>query len=331
MKKKSILISGGAGFIGSHLSDFLLKKGFRVVVIDNLINGNLRNLKGAMQSPNFRFVKADILSFNKCLSATKNVDIVFHLACLGVRQSIHGPVENQKVNAEGTVNLLEAARINKIDKFFYISSSEIYGGTEGFPIKETNLPKPLTIYGGSKLAGEHYAYAYYKCYGLDTTILRIFNNYGPRAHFEGDAGELIPRTIIYALNNISPIVFGNGAVTRDFYYVKDTANVLSDLVDIPNLKGEIINIGTGKEFTIKDIVKKIVVLMEKPDLKIQFLPGRPADVPRLWVDIGKFKIMINVKPLYSLEKGLRETIDYYQNLGNKKNLLAKIKMKNWEV
>jgi UDP-glucose 4-epimerase len=330
MIKKTILITGGAGFIGSHLVDELLARNYDVVCLDNLINGSLDNLKIALGKPNFKFIKGDILNERDCLKSTKTVDIVFHLACLGIRHSIHSPLENQRVNAEGTLQMLRAARINKVKKFFYISSSEIYGDVKHFPIMENYVPAPTTIYGASKLAGEHYAIAYNRCYGLDTTILRIFNNFGPRAHYEGDAGEIIPRTIIATIYNKSPVVFGGGQTTRDYFYVKDTVRALADLINYSNLTGEIINIGAGKETKIIDIVKKILKLMGKQNLQIVHAGNRPADLPRLWVNANKFYRMTHFKPAFDFEQGLKETIAYYENLSHGKSLYKKIKLKNWE-
>ena len=196
MKTYNILVTGGAGFIGSHLADYLLSLGHCVSVLDNLVNGSETNLLEAVKSKNFTFIKGDILDKKTCLQVTNNIDVIYHLACLGVRHSLHSPFENHRVNAEGTLNVLEAGLKNKIKKFFYISTSEIYGDIKQFPIDENGVPLPKTVYGASKLAGENYAYSYHTCFGLDTTILRIFNNYGPRAHYEGDAGEIIPRSIM---------------------------------------------------------------------------------------------------------------------------------------
>ncbi len=140
--------------------------------------------------------KREEVDAKKMEELTIGVDVVYHLACLGVRHSIHSPFENHRVNAEGSLVMLQAALKNKVKKFYYISTSEIYGDVKTFPIDENSVPLPKTVYGASKLAGENYAYSYYKCYGMNATILRIFNNYGPRAHYEGDAGEIIPRSII---------------------------------------------------------------------------------------------------------------------------------------
>lgn len=325
----TILVTGGAGFIGSHLVDKLLSLGHKVKVLDNLANGKEANISDASKNPNFNFIKGDILHPETCELATKDIDIVYHLACLGVRHSIHSPFENHRVNAEGSLNMLEAAKKNNVKRFFYISTSEIYGDIKVFPIDEAGIPMPKTVYGASKLAGENYAYSYFTCYGMDTTILRIFNNYGPRAHYEGDAGEIIPRSIVNLIYGNSPVIFGDGSVSRDFFYVKDTASALSQLLDINNITGEIINIGTGEEITMKHLLEKIVELM-KSDIKILHLEDRPADVPRLWVNPAKFIATTHFKSNYSFEQGLLETIDFYKEISKGKNLLSEITIKNWE-
>ena len=329
MKSLNILVTGGAGFIGSHLTDKLLNLGHKVSVLDNLVNGKESNLKEASSDANFKFIKGDILDKKTCEDATKDIDIVYHLACLGVRHSLHSPFENHRVNAEGSLNMLEASRTNKVQRFFYISTSEIYGDIKQFPIDENGIPLPKTVYGASKLAGENYAYSYHTCFGMDTTILRIFNNYGPRAHYEGDAGEIIPRSIVNMIYGTAPIIFGDGNVTRDFFYVKDTANVLSQLLDIQNISGEIINIGTGEEITMKHLLEKIIELM-KSDIQINYMEDRPADVPRLWVNPSKFKKIVNYKSTFLFEQGLVDTINFYKELSKNKNLISEIAVKNWE-
>ncbi len=324
-----ILVTGGAGFIGSHLTDKLLSLGHKVTVIDNLRNGKRENLEEACLNAGFSFIEGDILDQATCMKATKDIDIVFHLACLGVRHSIHSPFENHRVNAEGSLNILEASRINKVKRFFYISTSEIYGDIKQFPIDEMGIPAPKTVYGASKLAGENYAYSYHTCYGLDVTILRIFNNYGPRAHYEGDSGEIIPRSIVNVLYGKAPIIFGDGSVTRDFFYVKDTATALAMLLDIDNISGQIINIGTGEEITMKHLLEKLLDLMQS-DLSLQYLEDRPADVPRLWVNPAKFKGITGFESSYSFEEGLKETINYYKIKSANKNLISEIIVKNWD-
>ena len=329
MKNRKIMVTGAAGFIGSHLVDYLLGNDNTVIGLDNLTNGTMRNLKNASDNKNFSFTKLDILNLEDCINACENVDIVYHLACLGVRHSLHSPIENHKVNAGGTLNMLEAARRTSVDQFFYISTSEVYGKVEEFPISETALPVPITVYGSSKLAGEHYTTSYRECFGLNSTIIRIFNNYGPRAHFEGDSGEVIPRTIVNFLKRNNATLFGDGNITRDFYYVEDTARILGNMIGNEELVGKLFNLGTSCEVKIGDVIKIISNLMSEYEPRVQSLPDRPSDVPRLWVNNSKISQLIDISSDVSFSNGISKTISYFKELHETGGLVENVPKINW--
>ena len=324
-------MTGAAGFIGSHLVDRLLESGHEVIGFDNFSNGTIQNLTSASEKETFSLIEADVLNFTDCRSACRKIDVVFHLACLGVRHSLHSPKENHLVNAEGTLNMLEASKRNSVQQFFYISSSEVYGKVEQFPITERAVPVPITVYGSSKLAGEHYTNSYRECFGLNTAILRIFNNYGPRAHFEGDSGELIPRTIVNFLNGNSATVFGDGNFSRDFYYVGDTATVLTSMIGNRAIQGGLFNLGTSCEIKIIDVIQLIAEIMAEYKPKIEYLPERPADVPRLWVDNRKISSLLDINPNTSFSEGLRKTIAYYTSRKANGDLTYSVPDTNWQL
>jgi len=326
-----VLVTGGAGFIGSHLVDFLVSAGCRVTVLDNFRNGRRENLDEAGRSGRLRILEGDITDPAACAGAMRDADAVFHLACLGVRHSLHDPLENHQVNALGTLRLLEAARSASVGRFLYVSSSEVYGAALEFPLTEQSTTWPTTVYGASKLAGEHYASAFSRCFDLPVIRVRPFNNYGPRAHFEGDSGEVIPRFILRALAGQPPVIFGDGAHTRDFLYVKDCAEALVAIAECDDLLGDLVNLGYGEEITIAALAGLVLSAVNRTDLKPVHEAERPGDVPRLWVDPAKLRRTTGFRPRTAPDAGLASTVAYYRDLYSADpGCLAEMQTRNWE-
>lgn len=307
-----VLVTGGAGFIGSHLVDLLIKEGCRVRVIDNLANGRKENLKQHEGNGRFEFIKGDINDDCALSGAVSGADMVFHLACLGVRHSIKHPVENHRVNAEGTLKVLQQAYTHKVKRFLYCSSSEAYGTAIYVPMAEEHPTLPRTVYGAGKLAGEAYARAYYLTYGMETLIVRPFNTYGPRSHHEGDAGEMIPKSIVRAISGQPILVFGDGSQTRDFTYVKDMAKGIYEAACCDKAVGLTLNIGSGFEISIGKIAAMILKLTGNSS-KIENLDPRPGDVLRLYADAAKFKKMTEWKSETVFDDGLRMTVEWFKS------------------
>ena len=307
-----VLVTGGAGFIGSHLVDALVAEGSRVRVIDNLANGRLENLARHKGGEAPEFIKGDITDPRALGRAMKGAEAVFHLACLGVRHSIKDPITNHRVNSEGTLVALQAALENGVKRFIYCSSSEVYGTARSVPMKESHPTCPCTVYGASKLAGEAYARAYHLTYGLETVMVRPFNTYGPRSHHEGDAGELIPKSVVRALGGEDLLVFGDGAQTRDFTYVEDMARAIMVSGACDEAVGRTMNIGSDFEIAVKDVAKMIIEAAGSVS-KIRFLDGRPGDVLRLYADSSEFRRLTGWRAAVTFKDGLSRTIEHFRS------------------
>jgi UDP-glucose 4-epimerase len=274
----------------------------------------------------------DVCEPDDVRAACRGVDVVFHLACLGVRHSLHAPVENHRVNAEGTLRMLLAARDAEVTRFVHVSTSEVFGTAQYAPMDEAHPTWPETVYGGSKLAGEAYARAAWRTYGFPTVVVRPFNNYGPRSHFEGDSGEIIPRTIVRVLAGLPPLVFGDGTQTRDFLHVTDTARALVALGACDDAVGQTVNVGSGAETPIDDLVRTVSRIAGRGDLEPQYAPRRPGDVWRLWVDNSTVDKLIGFAPRVSLEAGLAELVaEFRARPQSPAEMLAQMRDRNWET
>jgi UDP-glucose 4-epimerase len=325
---KQVLITGGAGFIGSHLVDAL--GDCRVRVLDDLSTGKEENLARHLGSSRVELVRGDIRDPAAVASAVRDVEVIFHLACRGVRHSIGHPMENHEVNATGTLVVLAEARKAGVARFVHVSSSEVYGTARYVPMDENHPTFPETVYGAAKLAGECYSRAYHQTYGFPTVVVRPFNNFGPRSHYEGDSGEVIPRYVVWALNRMAPVVFGDGGQTRDFIYVEETAYWLRRVAECDDLIGRTINLASGKETSVRELAD--LVYDEVPGGRIppEFQPPRPGDVQRHLAGTEQAKDLLGFHTRISLREGIRRLADYLRATpGGVESLLKRTQKVNW--
>lgn len=309
MEKIKCLVTGGAGFIGSHLVDKLLSLGYEVIVIDNLRSGKKENLKNHENNPQLKIYVKDLREDINDLF--KGVSIVFHVAAIpGVQYSIKFPEETNDVNVTGTLNVLEASRKAGVKRLVYSASSSAYGDQDRLPLVETMTPNPMSPYGLQKLIGEYYCKVYYSIYGLETVSLRYFNVFGPRQNPSGGYAGLIPKTINLSLTGKNPEIYGDGKHTRDFTYVRDVveANILAGQTTNKKSFGQVFNIGGGTNFSVNEVIGEIY-----GDKK--FVPiTKPAVIePKNSLsNTTKAKEILKWKPKYTFKEGIKETVSWFE-------------------
>jgi len=330
MDRMRVLVTGGAGFIGSELVRQLAAQHLRVTVVDNLVNGKRENLDGVLGA-DIELVVADVRDEKTMAPLLRGMDVVFHLACLGVRHSIHSPTENHEVNASATLALLDAARREGVGRFVYVSSSEVYGKARTVPITEAHPTLPMTVYGASKLAGECYTRAFWETYRFPTVVVRPFNAYGPRSHHEGDSGEVIPKFLLRCLAGKTMVVFGDGTQTRDFMFVSDTAKGILAAGFSEHSLGHTFNMGSGREIPIQEVASTIARTLGKNEAEVIHVESRPGDVSRLLADNSKAKKLLKFEPTVPLLEGLTRLRDWYASQAKSPvELLEDEVVRNWE-
>lgn len=308
-----ILVTGGAGFIGSHVVDTLIARGHAVTVLDDLSSGKKSNLQGAIETGKTRFIEGSVLDIDAVSASLDGIDGVVHMAVQCVRRSIGDPIGNHTINATGTLNVLEASRRANCKRFLYCSSSEVYGNSSSERLDEDTAPlRPTTVYGASKLAGECYARAYFETYGMNTMIVRPFNAYGPREHDEGDLAEVIPLFVIRVLCGEAPVIFGDGTQGRDFTYVGEIATGLADVLLTEGLSGQVMNLAFGRMITIKEVAEQVMKALGANDLSIRYMEKRIGDVYQLHAATDKAEKLIGYRAQIPLAEGLQRYIEWFR-------------------
>jgi UDP-N-acetylglucosamine 4-epimerase len=330
ISKKRILITGGAGFIGSNLCEKLLELDNIVICLDNFSTGKIENIEPFLDNKNFKLIEADIRSLDDCLFACKDVDYVLHHAALGsVPRSINDPISTNEVNITGFLNMLVASRDNNIKRFIFAASSSTYGDSEALPKVEDKIGKPLSPYAVTKYVNELYADVFSKIYGLEYIGLRYFNVFGRRQNPNGSYAAVIPLFIKNLIDHKSPVINGDGQYSRDFTYIDNVIqmNLLSLTTNSPKALNTIYNTAYGESTTLNELVTYIKLYLSEFDeemdkIKIINNSPRPGDIPHSLASIDKAVSLLNYNPKYSIRTGLKETINWYWKYYHDNKLLV---------
>ncbi|MFQ6112843.1 MAG: SDR family oxidoreductase [bacterium] len=317
------LITGGGGFIGSHVVRYLTKHGHRVRVLDNFLTGNRDNLSEIIDD--IDLIDGDFRSEKTANLAVQDIEYVIHLGALpSVPRSVRNPVLTTDINVNGTVTLLKAAQQSGVKRVVFASSSSVYGDSPELPRVETQTLRPLSPYAVSKLSGEYYHSCFYRLHGLETVSLRFFNVFGPRQDPNSQYAAVIPRFIQKILQGQPPVVYGDGEQTRDFTYVENVVNAVFKACHAERAAGEVINIACGRRISLNHLIKLLRELTNA-DINPEYTDPRPGDVRDSLADIAKAKELLDYVPAVSMAEGLSRTYNWYSNQ-NHKLLIEGIKL-----
>ena len=315
---KKILVTGGAGFIGSNLCESLLQLNNKVVCLDNFATGKRENITMFLDNPNFTLIEGDIRNLQDCMLATNEVDYVLHQAALGsVPRSIKDPITSNEVNVGGFLNMLVASRDNRVKRFVYAASSSTYGDSESMPKVEEMIGKPLSPYAVTKYVNELYAEIFSTTYGLETIGLRYFNVFGKKQDPNGAYAAVIPKFISQLIQLKSPVINGDGSYSRDFTYIDNViqANLLS-MTAAQNAVNNVYNVAFGDRNTLNDLMRYLKELLSVynpaiEDVAVVYGAKRTGDIPHSHASIAKAQKALHYHPQYSLQQGLKEAIQWY--------------------
>ncbi len=318
-KSHTVLVTGGAGFIGSNLCESLLKNGNRVFCLDNFSTGKRANIEALLPYSTFKLIEGDIRNLEDCHTACENVDHVLHQAALGsVPRSISDPVTSNDVNVSGFLNMLVAARDAKVKRFIYAASSSTYGDSQNMPKVEEIIGKPLSPYAVSKYVNELYADVFNKTYGLDTIGLRYFNVFGRRQDPNGAYAAVIPKFVASLIQHESPLINGDGSFSRDFTYIDNVveANIRALTTDNKRALNTVYNVAIGQRTDLNELVNVLKEYLSDFDSEIKKIditygPERVGDVPHSLASIEKAKSLLGYNPRYDLRSGLKEAVEWY--------------------
>jgi UDP-N-acetylglucosamine/UDP-N-acetylgalactosamine 4-epimerase len=314
-----ILITGGAGFIGSNLCEYFINKGHQVVCLDNFATGHLHNLESVIKHPNFTLIEGDIRNIEDCQKAVQGVNYVLHQAALGsVPRSLKDPITTNEVNVSGFLNMLVAARDAQVKRFIYAASSSIYGDSQGLPKVEDVIGKPLSPYAITKYVNELYAEIFSKTYGIETIGLRYFNVFGRKQDPNGAYAAVIPKFVMQFMNYESPVINGDGNYSRDFTYIDNVIqmNELAMITENPEAVNTVYNTAFGDRTSLTQLVQLLKDNLAQFDPKIAeveviYGPNRAGDIPHSLASIEKAKNNLEYNPKFSIEAGIKEAVSWY--------------------
>lgn len=319
LKEKRVLVTGGAGFIGSNLCEALLKISAKVTALDNFATGHKHNITAFLKEENFSFIEGDIRDLNTCHQACQNQDFILHQAALGsVPRSIKDPITTNDVNVGGFLNMLVAARDAGVKRFVYAASSSTYGDSESLPKVEENIGKPLSPYAITKYMNELYADNFFKTYGLNTIGLRYFNVFGRHQDPNGAYAAVIPKFVMQFMKHESPVINGDGTYSRDFTYIDNVIqmNLRAITTENKDALNQVYNTAVGDRTTIKEMAEQVRDCLSAYDAEIKNIEikhgsNRQGDVPHSLASIDKAQNKLNYKPTHVFKEGLKEAVDWY--------------------
>lgn len=319
--KHKIVVTGGAGFIGSNLCEYFVLKGHEVLCFDNFATGHRYNIEALLAHPNFTLLEGDIRNLSDCQKAVAGCDYVLHQAALGsVPRSINDPITTNDVNISGFLNMLVASRDAKVKRFVYAASSSTYGDSESLPKVEERIGKPLSPYAITKFVNELYADIFSKTYGLETIGLRYFNVFGRKQDPNGAYAAVIPKFVMQLMNHESPVINGDGNYSRDFTYIDNIIqiNELAMLTQNKEAVNNVYNAAFGDRTTLNDLVAFLKESLSKMDQRIRDVavihgPNRAGDIPHSLASISKAQKLLDYSPKFSMQDGLNEAVKWYWN------------------